>query len=49
MLLPRMATERSSSGASGSRALRWRGKPILSAQQIEDAVAYLVSLKEPPK
>ncbi|MBC7625103.1 MAG: sulfur oxidation c-type cytochrome SoxX [Aeromicrobium sp.] len=23
----------------------WRGKPILSAQQIEDVVAYLVSLR----
>ena len=30
-------------------AAAWRGKPILSAQQIEDVVAYLVSLKEPPK
>ena len=24
----------------------WRGKPILSAEQIEDLVAYLVSLRE---
>ena len=24
----------------------WRGKPILSAEQIEDVVAYLVSLRE---
>ncbi len=24
----------------------WRGKPILSAEQIEDMVAYLVSLRE---
>ena len=24
----------------------WRGKPILSAQEIEDAVAYLAGLKE---
>ena len=24
----------------------WRGKPILSAEQIEDIVAYLVSLRE---
>ena len=23
----------------------WRGKPILSAQEIEDAVAYLATLK----
>jgi sulfur-oxidizing protein SoxX len=24
----------------------WRGKPILSAQEIEDAVAYLATLKQ---
>jgi sulfur-oxidizing protein SoxX len=24
----------------------WRGKPILSAEQIEDIVAYLASLRE---
>jgi len=24
----------------------WRGKPVLSAEQIEDIVAYLVSLRE---
>lgn len=24
----------------------WRGRPVLSAQQIEDAVAWLVTLKE---
>ena len=27
----------------------WRGKPILSAEQIEDVVAYLVSLREGEK
>ena len=26
--------------------LNWRGKPILSAEQIEDIVAYLVTLRE---
>lgn len=30
-------------------ASAWRGKPMLTAQQIEDVVAYLVTLKEPPK
>jgi len=25
----------------------WRGRPILSAEQIEDVVAYLVTLREP--
>jgi sulfur-oxidizing protein SoxX len=25
----------------------WRGKPILSAEQIEDVVAYLATLREP--
>jgi sulfur-oxidizing protein SoxX len=24
----------------------WRGKPILSAEQIEDILAYLVTLRE---
>ena len=24
----------------------WRGKPILSAEQIEDMLAYLVTLRE---
>jgi sulfur-oxidizing protein SoxX len=24
----------------------WRGKPILSAEQIEDIVAYLVTLRD---
>jgi L-cysteine S-thiosulfotransferase len=27
----------------------WRGKPILSAEQIEDVVAYLVTLREGEK
>ena len=27
-------------------AAPWRGKPILSAEQIEDIVAYLVTLRE---
>jgi sulfur-oxidizing protein SoxX len=27
-------------------ASNWRGKPILSAEQIEDIVAYLASLRE---
>ena len=27
-------------------ATTWRGKPILSAEQIEDIVAYLVTLRE---
>jgi sulfur-oxidizing protein SoxX len=30
-------------------AARYRGKPILDAQQIEDAVAYLATLKVPPR
>lgn len=25
---------------------RWRGRPVLSAQEIEDVVAYLVTLKD---
>ena len=25
----------------------WRGKPVLSAEQIEDVVAYLATLREP--
>jgi L-cysteine S-thiosulfotransferase len=27
-------------------AVNWRGKPILSAEQIEDIVAYLVTLRD---
>ena len=30
-------------------AAGYRGKPILSAQQVEDVVAYLATLKEPPR
>lgn len=26
----------------------WRGRPILDAQQVEDAVAFLSSLRDPP-
>jgi sulfur-oxidizing protein SoxX len=26
----------------------WQGKPVLSAAEIEDVVAYLVMLKEDP-
>ena len=25
---------------------RWRGKPILTAEQIEDVVAFLMTLRE---
>ena len=32
--------------ASIASATPWRGKPILSAEQIEDIVAYLVTLRE---
>jgi sulfur-oxidizing protein SoxX len=28
-------------------AAAYRGKPILSAQQVEDVVAWLATLKEP--
>ncbi|MET0708671.1 MAG: sulfur oxidation c-type cytochrome SoxX [Tardiphaga sp.] len=28
-------------------AAAWRGKPILSAEQIEDVVAYLATLRDP--
>jgi sulfur-oxidizing protein SoxX len=27
-------------------ATNWRGKPILSAEQIEDIVAYLATLRD---
>lgn len=27
-------------------AAAWRGKPVLSADEIEDIVAYLVTLRE---
>jgi sulfur-oxidizing protein SoxX len=30
-------------------AAAYRGKPVLSAQQVEDVVAYLATLKEPPR
>lgn len=30
-------------------AAAYRGKPVLSAQQVEDIVAYLATLKEPPR
>ena len=26
----------------------WQGKPVLSAEQIEDVVAFLATLKEAP-
>lgn len=30
-------------------AAAFRGKPVLSAQQVEDVVAWLATLKEPPR
>ncbi len=30
-------------------AAAYRGKPVLSAQQVEDVVAYLATLKGPPR
>jgi sulfur-oxidizing protein SoxX len=34
-------------GATGARvAANWRGKPILAAEEIEDLVAYLRTLKQ---
>jgi L-cysteine S-thiosulfotransferase len=30
-------------------AAAYRGKPVLSAQQVEDVVAFLTALKEPPQ
>ena len=30
-------------------AAAYRGRPVLSAQQVEDVVAYLATLKEPPQ
>jgi L-cysteine S-thiosulfotransferase len=30
-------------------AAAYRGKPVLSAQQVEDVVAFLATLKEPPQ
>jgi L-cysteine S-thiosulfotransferase len=26
----------------------WAGKPLLTAEQIEDVIAFLVTLKDPP-